>query len=164
MAEVFNELSSFAKRAMPRVPIADSIMKFVPYVGSVPLISGMVDFQLPPEEITESKSTRYSSNDIFGRFEPVRVYQGSEPTQINFTFKYFWLEDSFIESIGTWEGIHNNIKKLKAFSYPQYSKNIFMYRGVESGAYQSVSSAGQELISRLAPPPTLHFYYGEMFK
>ena len=159
MSEVFNELSRIAKRVMPAVPIAQGIMKFVPYIGAMALVSGIVDFQLPPEEITESKSNRYSSNEIFGRFEPIRVYQGSDPTQINFSFKYFWLEDSFVDSIGTWEGIHKNVKKLKAFTYPQYSMNTFS--GIDG---TTVSSQGQELISRLAPPPVLHFYYGEMFK
>ena len=110
-----------AKKVMPAVPIPQSIMKFVPYIGTRPFTRGIVEFQLPPEEITESRSNRYSAAEIFGRFEPVKVYTGGEPTQINMTMKYYWLEDSFVESIGTWEGIHKNIKKLKAFTYPLYS-------------------------------------------
>ena len=152
MAETFNNLSRIAKGSQPKTAIPQSIMKFVPWIGDRAYTKGIVEFQLPPQEITESKANRYTANEIFGRFEPIRVYAGGEPTTINMTMKYYWLEDSFIETIGTWEGIHRNIKKLKAFTFPLYSRN------------KSAELSGAGLISRLAPPPTLHLYYGEMFK
>jgi hypothetical protein len=117
MSDVWNTISSVARTIMPKQYIPSNVFSLIIeyHTGEIERVL----FQLPPESITESKGANFASDHVLGRFEPIRMYTNSEATRINFTVNYYWMEDSLLNnSVGTWNGIRDNVLKLRALLYP----------------------------------------------
>jgi hypothetical protein len=181
--ESWNELSSIAKAVMPRTAISDNIFSLtIEYFGGA---IEKVSFQLPPESITESKGSNFASDSVLGRFEPIRMYTNSEATKINFSVNYYWLEDSFLNSIGSWPGIKDQINKLRAIMYPYDSGRSSIVAGAgpitspgNVGAQAATDTAAQEeefnnfwnlnafnqFVGKSSPPPIVRLWYGDLYR
>ena len=129
-----------------------------------------IAFQIPPETVSESKSANYASENVLGRFEPIRMYTNSNATKINFTVNYYWLEDSWINNINSWDGIKNNVNKLRACLYPFDSGKISnvpgQYTPSDPGINQQMNidlNSFNQFIDRLTPPPTLRLFFGDVY-
>ena len=105
--DAFNYLSSRAQ-AIVGGSIPDSVFSLV--IVNFDQTIEKVAFQIPPETINESKSANFASENVLGRFEPIRMYTNSTATKINFSVSYYWLEDSWINNINSWDGIKDNVK------------------------------------------------------
>jgi len=127
-----------------------------------------VVFQVPPEIINESKTANYSSENVLGRFEPIRMYTNSSATKINFTVSYYWLEDSWMNNINSWDGIKDNVNKLRACLYPFDSGKISNVSGpitpADPGINQQITRSVDQYVSKLNPPPTLRLFFGDVYK
>jgi len=168
MANAYNYLSSRAQSIIGGA-IPESIFSLV----VVDFDSGIekINFQLPPENITESKAASYASESVLGRFEPIRMYTHSEATKINFTISYYWLEDSLINNINSWAGIKDNVNKLRACLYPfdggKISNVSGAYTPSDPGLNQLMSVdliPFNQFVSKLTPPPTLRLFFGDIYK
>lgn len=173
--ETFNHLSSIARTVMPRTAIPESIFSLVieHYTGEL----DKVYFQLPPETITESKGANYASDSVLGRFEPIRMYTNSDATRVNFSVNYYWLEDSYLNSIGSWSGIKDNVWKLRACLYPyddgrKSSTGVDLNPAGQSGAtatdtdwqnYYTLNAFNQ-YVGKMSPPPIVKLFYGDIYK
>ena len=115
MADTFNYLSSRANSIIGG-GIPTSIFSLV--IVNFDQTIEKVNFQVPPENISETKSANYASENVLGRFEPIRMYTNSSSTKITFEVKYYWLEDSLVNNVNSWNGIKDNVNKLRACLYP----------------------------------------------
>lgn len=87
--------------------------------------SNRLEFQCWPEELSIAKSAEYTSTDIVGRSEPVRVYSVSSPVVYNFTMV-------FVASVSTQEDAHTSkglhvakcLNWLHSMTYPRYESGI----------------------------------------
>ena len=165
MADAYNYLSSRAQAiiggAIPESTFSLVIVNFDQTIEKVV-------FQVPPEIINESKTANYSSENVLGRFEPIRMYTNSSATKINFTVSYYWLEDSWMNNINSWDGIKDNVNKLRACLYPFDSGKISNVSGpitpADPGINQQITRSVDQYVSKLNPPPTLRLFFGDVYK
>lgn len=149
--------SSFIHKIIRKTPgvemIPDNIFSFHVYYKRPYNVNDYdtVWFQLTPENIREDKSANYTSHDILGRFEPIRMYSGSSPTSISFTISYIWLSND-ATSFSSWNQLKANILKLKALTFP-----------VNLASKGNVNSKDLRKLGKIAPPPLVKFNYGDIF-
>jgi len=124
-----------------------------------------IDFQIPPMTINESKTAHYASENILGRFEPIRMYSNSDATRITFDVSYYWLEDNFKYSINTWEGVKTNISKLKALLYPynQGMESSGLTASNDIKQVMDIESLAQN-VGQLTPPPICKLFFGDVYR
>lgn len=166
MADVFNYLSSRAYSIIGGgVPDSTFSIVIVNFEQNIEKIN----FQLPPENISETKSANYASENVLGRFEPIRMYTNSSATKISFEVKYYWLEDDLITNVNSWNGIQDNVNKLRACLYPfdsQVTNIAGAVNPADAGYTNAIISenAYNNQIGKLTPPPTLKLFFGDIYK
>ena len=122
-----------------------------------------IDFQIPPMSINESKTAHYASENILGRFEPIRMYSNSDATRITFDVSYYWLEDNFKYSINTWEGVKANIGKIRALLYPYNNGTLSTTAGTDVAQFTNMDPIAQNAGS-LTPPPVCKLFFGDIYR
>ena len=167
MADTFNYLSSRANSIIGG-GIPTSIFSLV--IVNFDQTIEKVNFQVPPENISETKSANYASENVLGRFEPIRMYTNSSSTKITFEVKYYWLEDSLVNNVNSWNGIKDNVNKLRACLYPVGSEVTNVpgpQTPADAGLNAQISfdlNSFNSFIGKLTPPPTLRLYFGDVYK
>lgn len=170
MADAFNYLSS-RSQAIIGGAIPDSIFSMV--IVNFDGVIEKVAFQVPPENISESKGAHYASESVLGRFEPIRMYTNSDATKISFTVSYYWLEDSFISNVNSWDGIKDNVNKLRACLYPFDSSKVSNVSGMQTPADLGISqnlnvsselNVYDQFFGKLTPPPTIRLFFGDVYQ
>ncbi|HUV84779.1 MAG TPA: hypothetical protein VMV86_03670 [Methanosarcinales archaeon] len=162
MSDVFNYLSERAKGIVGAGIPPQTLSLVIQYFdGEIDKVA----FQTPPQELTETKNANYASENVLGRFEPVRMYTNSDATKINFEVPYYWLEDTFLDTVNGWNGIKKQINKLRACLYPFDSgmtKEVKAEGDTEQ--YSIEQNAFNKYIGRLSPPPTVRLYFGDIYQ
>jgi hypothetical protein len=166
--DAYNYLSSRAQ-AIIGGTIPESVFSLV--VMNFDQTVEKIVFQIPPENITENKTADYASESVLGRFEPIRMYTHSSSTKLNFTVSYYWLEDSFLSNVNSWDGIKDNVNKLRACLYPFDNGSVTNVSGPytpsDPGINQLITddfTPYNQLVRNLTPPPTLRLFFGDMYK
>jgi len=162
MADVFNYLSERAKGILGGgIPLQTMSLVVQYFNGDVDKVS----FQVPPQEISESKSANYHSEHVLGRFEPIRMYMNSDATKINFEIAYYWLEDTFLDTVNGWAGIKKQVNKLRALLYP-FDGGRSSYQnttGDDSKQYTIEQEGFNQFVGKLSPPPIVRLYFGDIY-
>ena len=79
-------------------------------------ISRIIDFELPPEEFTDSNSANFEDQFTLGRSGPFKGYSNSGPRNIDFTVS---LHMDYCR-----RGIVQTVDSLQALCYPTYDNRI----------------------------------------
>lgn len=75
-----------------------------------------IEFELIPEEISESLAAAFDPQEIRGRSNPIQGYNNSGPRSVEFTVT---LHDDYCK-----DGILNVVNSLKALEYPLYNSYV----------------------------------------
>lgn len=82
------------------------------------LTNSRVEFELMPDELSDSNSAQFEDVSPLGRSGPLRAYSSSGPRAISFTLQ---LHNDYCK-----DGILNTVNKLKALTYPAYTGGNIM--------------------------------------
>jgi hypothetical protein len=164
--DVYNFLSSRAQSVIGGTIPDNTLSLIVEYAGKPISSSDKITFQIPPMSVTESKTAHYASENILGRFEPVRMYSNSEATRITFDVSYYWLEDSFVSSINSWEGVKSNVSKLRALLYPyndaqDSTTNLIIPNDLKNT--QDIDNLAK-YVGKMTPPPICRLFFGDVYQ
>lgn len=151
-------IHSIINKSQGVTEIPDDVMVFKLYYGRPAQYLDKISFQIPPDTIREDKSANYSSHEIVGRFEPIRVYAGSSPTTITFNVSYIWLSQ---DNASSWNELKINITKLRALTYPAIGD-------VQSPGYyylenKNLNVGALKQVGMLVPPPLVKFTFGDLY-
>lgn len=75
-----------------------------------------IEFELIPEEFTETNSATFDPHNIRGRSSPLQGYNSSGPRTLNYTLQLY---DDYCK-----DGILLTVNKIKALTYPEYGGAI----------------------------------------
>ena len=84
--------------------------------------SERLEFQVFPEELSETKAADWPSVPIIGRAEPYKVYASSGSRLFTFTLGFFASVDEADQ--GTEEGVMSSVRFLRSLVYPDEIQGV----------------------------------------